>query len=179
LTERSVQRLPSSLVHSFTTSIHTSLSALLRLLALHLESALAGRLPQDLLVADPDADQQDRKLLAGVASFTQAVKQNRLKKREFPHRLELREVPYGTYTAVEFQHDPGAPAPPHALSGTFVLVPGPHGTTTVRAVAVMAVAAAPAEAPARTKPKTPTASSAGGSSPDPLSLSLAPHCALP
>jgi hypothetical protein len=61
-----------------------------------------------------------------------------------------------------------------------VLVPGPHGTTTVRAVAAMAVAAAPAEAPARTKPKTSTASSAGGSPLISLSLSLSlSHFALP
>jgi hypothetical protein len=33
------------------------------------------------------------------------------------------------------------PPPPHSLQGTFLLVPGPHGTTTVRLVAAMDVAA--------------------------------------
>ncbi|GMI38047.1 hypothetical protein TeGR_g2496 [Tetraparma gracilis] len=133
------QHLPTTLVHSVTTSIHTSAAALLHLLALHLESALAGRLPQDLLPSVSG----DRKLLAGSAAFAQTVKFSRLTKRQFRHDLRLREVAHDAYSAVEFQQDPSAPLPPHALRGTFVLVPGPHGTTTVQAVAAVDVAAAP------------------------------------
>ncbi|GMI39688.1 hypothetical protein TeGR_g3124, partial [Tetraparma gracilis] len=162
--ERQTQKLPTSLIHSLRTAIHAPLDVLLRFLVLHFAMALAGRLPQDLMPQDltpppgaapPGAEEEGchegrRELLVGRAEFTQAVKFNRsLQKRMFPHDLELREVRHDAHTAVEYRPHPtlrrsDAPPLPHALHGTILLVPGPHGTTTVQMVASVATAAAPA-----------------------------------
>jgi hypothetical protein len=164
LYQRDSQHLPTSLVHAVKTVIHAPVELLLRFLVLHFAMALAGRLPP------PPADEEgDRKLLVGRAEFTQAVKLPKArKKKAFEHDLELREVPYDKHSAIEFRHNPSTEPPPHALHGTILLVPGPHGTTTVQLVAVVGVAAAPTPATgARTGNTTQTTASAGTTGEDP------------
>jgi hypothetical protein len=132
------------------TVVHASAATLLRVLVLHFVIAWAGRLPPPHS-PDNDGGEGDRKLLAGRAEFTQAVKLPRaMKKKKFEQDLELREVPHDAYAAVEFSHYPGeGGVPAHAVRGTFVLVDGPHGTCTVQMVAIMEVAGGDTTAPAR------------------------------
>jgi hypothetical protein len=152
--EHRTQHLPTALIQSSTTVIHTKAATLRSLLTLHLQSVLAGRLPPGLLPpgAAREDGKEDRKLLSGSASFTQNLKLPRARrKQELPHDLHLREVPHAECDAVEFGpraklRRAGTLQPLHALQGAFLLVPGLHGTTTVVVVVSVAVRAGAAPA---------------------------------
>jgi hypothetical protein len=159
--EEQTQHLPTSLIRSVRIAVHTKAEVLRRLLVLYFSLAIGGRRPEDLT---PPPDEEDRKLLAGRAEFTQIVKMPKVRrKREYPQDLELREVVHDGHAAVEFSHfaPEDLPPPPHALSGVFVLVDGPHGTCTVHLVAMMGVAAAPSPAHGARAGNETTKSTAG------------------